>query len=126
MIVIKRKRAKKFKIKLFPNCDSIVFDGSGMEKLLQWVKFMEKYIVNEYGQPLWASNEKLVYDRQKKFRGNKKKRGDFYVELYSYDNSHMYRIYAQDVERFLRYKMLRLKPCRKASKDDYEPFEGGR
>lgn len=126
MFYTKRRRAKKFRIRLLPNCDSVVLSGNSMEKLLQWVRFIKKQFTNDLGQPMWASHEKLVYDRQKKSRGKRKKRGDFYVELYSYDCSHMYRIYTQDVERLLRYKTLRLKPCRKASKDDYEPFEGGR
>ena len=123
----KRKGKSKFTIRLFPGCDSIVFDGNPMEKLLQWVRFMEKYLPAEDGLPGWASNEVLVYDRKKKSRGKSKNKmkGDFYVELYSFDCSHMYRIYTKDVERLLNYKKLHLKPCRKASKKDSAPFEGG-
>ena len=62
------------KYRLYRKYDSIILPGPTiLDRLIQWERIMVRYFLGDDGYPLWASNEKLIYDRKKK---------DIFLELY--------------------------------------------
>ena len=105
------------KYRLYRKYDSIVLPGPTiLDRLIQWERIMVRYFFDDDGYPLWASNEKLIYDRKKK---------DIFLELYCFENSYFYRLYAKQVDKLLKGNRVYLRKNRVAKKKEYAPFEGG-